>query len=69
MMDDGKPITNVKVKLIGEDGNALNILSKVSKALQRAGYDQAFIDEYQRQATAGDYDDLLQVTMTYVHVE
>ena len=30
--------TNVKVKLVGEDGNAFAILGKVIKALKRAGH-------------------------------
>jgi len=33
-----KPKTNVVVKLVGTDENAWAILSKVSKALKRAGY-------------------------------
>lgn len=62
-------MTDVKVKLIGEDGNAFAILGKVSKALRQAGYDLDFIKEYQTQAMSGDYDNLLQVTMTYVDIE
>ncbi len=61
-------ITNVEVKLLGEDGNAFFILGKVSKELQRAGYSKEFIKEYTNQATSGDYDNLLQTTMTYVKV-
>lgn len=64
-----KSMTDVKVKLIGEDGNAFAILGKVSKELRRAGYDLDFIKEYQAQAMSGDYDNLLQVTMNYVEVE
>jgi hypothetical protein len=62
------PFTDVKVKLIGEDGNAFHIIGKVSKALRKAGYDQEFIKEYQRQATSSDYNNLLQTTMCYVEV-
>ena len=64
-----QPCTNVKVKLLGEDGNAFNILGKVSKALRKAGYSENFINEYQRQAMSGDYDTLLMITMSYVEVE
>ena len=64
-----EPITNVKVKLLGEDGNAFAIMGKVSKELRKAGYDRDFIKEYQTQAMAGDYDHLLITTMTYVDVE
>jgi len=63
------PITDVKVKLLGEDGNAFYILGKVCKALRDAGYDKDFIHEYRMQAMSGDYDNLLTVTMTYVEVE
>jgi hypothetical protein len=61
-------ITDVKVKLIGEDGNAFYILGKVSKALRQAGYNEEFIKKYQEDAMSGDYDTLLQTTMTYVKV-
>lgn len=63
-----QPITNIKVKLLGEDGNAFNIISKVSKDMLRAGYSKDFVDEYKNQAMSGDYDTVLQTTMTYVKV-
>jgi hypothetical protein len=57
-----------RVKLIGEDGNAFAILGKVSKALRKAGLnDEA--KKYLDEATKGDYDNLLMVTMKYVDVE
>ena len=62
------PKTDVKVKLIGEDGNAFYILGKTIKALKKAGYDN-LAKQYEMEATAGDYDQLLQVTMKYVEVE
>ncbi len=65
----GKPITSVSVPLVGTDGNAFSILGRVCTALREAGYDEDFIDGYLEQATSGDYDNLLQVTMTYVEVE
>lgn len=58
---------DVKVKLVGEDGNAFNLLGIVSKALRRAGYGDdvaAFTDE----ATSGDYDHLLATCMKWVEV-
>lgn len=56
------------VTLIGEDGNAFSILGKVKKALKRAGYDKEYIDQYTYEATSGDYDHLLRITMNYVHI-
>ena len=60
-----KPI----VKLVGHDGNAFSILGRVKQALKRAGADKQYIDQYLSEATSGDYDHLLVVTMEYVEVE
>jgi len=60
--------TDVKVKLVGQDGNAFMILGSVTKALKRAGHED-LAKEYQKEATAGDYDHLLRTTMEYVEVE
>ncbi len=57
------------VSLIGVNGNAFFILGKVIKALKKAGYDKEFIEKYKSEATNGDYDHLLRVTMKYVNVE
>jgi len=57
------------VKLVGEDGNAFSIMGRVKKALMRAGADQEYIDRYFSEATSGDYDHLLVVSMGYVNVE
>jgi hypothetical protein len=60
--------TDVRVKLIGEDGNAFAILDLVKKSLKKAGY-QELADEYFEEATKGDYNHLLRTTMDYVIVE
>jgi hypothetical protein len=56
-----------EVSLIGQDGNAFYILGKVKKALIRAGFKEE-AEQYVKEATAGDYDHLLAVTMKYVDV-
>jgi len=56
------------VKLIGEDGNAFNILGKVVKALKNAGYSTDEVKQYQTEAMSGDYDNLLRVTMEWVEI-
>ena len=55
-----------KVKLVGEDGNAFAIMGRVSKALKRAGYPPEEVKRYRDEATSGDYDHLLMVTMEWV---
>jgi hypothetical protein len=64
-----EPVTKPTVKLIGEDGNAFAIMGRVKQALKRAGADQEYIDKYLREATSGDYDNLLAVSMEYVEVD
>ena len=59
----------VKVQLTGEDGNAFAILGKVILAMRRAGIKKGEIQAYREEATSGDYDHLLQVTMHWVEVE
>jgi len=57
----------VTVRLLGQDGNAFFILGKVSTALKKAGHKDA-AEKYMEEATSGDYDNLLRVTMQYVTV-
>ena len=63
------PTTKPTVKLIGHDGNAFSIMGRVKKALMRSEADKEYIDRYLSEATSGDYDHLLFVSMEYVDVE
>ena len=60
-----EPMTKPTVKIIGEDGNAME---SVKKALRRAGAVQEYIDKYLSEATFGDYDHFLVVSMEYDNV-
>lgn len=60
---------DVTVTLIGEDGNAFGVMARVKQALKRAGASQEELDAYFEEATSGDYDNLLRVTMRWVNVE
>ena len=59
---------NVKVKLVGHDGNAFAVLGKVAKALRDAGVPKGEVMQFQQEATAGDYDHLLQTCMRWINV-
>ena len=63
-----EPKEKPTVKLINTDGNAFAIMGRVKKALIRAGADREYVDKYLGEAMSGDYDNLLCVTMDYVHV-
>ena len=62
------PLTNAKVKLSGEDGNAFFILAKVRNAIKKSDHPE-LVDEFYKEATSGDYDNLLVTCMKYVEVE
>jgi hypothetical protein len=57
-----------RIHLLGQDGNAFAILGAVNKALRRAGVSQEERDAFMAEATAGDYDHLLQTVMRWVWV-
>ena len=62
------PITDVQVKLVGEDGNAFAILGRVTKALKRAGHGD-LANEFIEEATSGDYNHLLKTVLDYVETD
>lgn len=61
------PKTNIRVKLVGRDGNAWVIIGKVQGALMRADH-KKLAKEFQKEAMSGDYDHLLRTCMKYVEV-
>lgn len=58
----------VKVQLTGEDGNAFFIISKVRRALKRAGASEEEVKAFCDEATSGDHDNVLQTCMRWVDV-
>ena len=60
--------TNVKVKMVGEDGNAFACLGRCQQALRRAGKMEMW-DEVHKEATSGDYNHLLATIMDWFDVD
>lgn len=63
------PKYDISVKLIGENGNAFNIIGKVRKEMKRNGVSNDEIDLFINEAMSGDYNNLLRTCMKYVNVE
>ncbi len=63
-----EPTEKPTVKLIDTNGNAFAIIGRVKGALLKAGADKDYVMKYQNEVMAGDYNNLLCVTMDYVHV-
>jgi len=61
------PKTNIKLKLVGTDGNAFALMGRVTEALRKGGKAD-LIPEFRKEATSGDYDHLVQTCCDYVEV-
>ena len=59
---------DVTVQLTGEDGNAMSIIGRVSRALSRAGVSPEEEKRFQTEAMSGDYDNVLATAMKWVDV-
>lgn len=59
---------DIEVQLSGEDGNAMFIMGRVSKALKRGGAPKEDVDAFYKEAMSGDYDNVLRTCMKYVQV-
>ena len=59
---------HIEVRLVGEDGNAFFIIGKVRLALRRGGVGEEPVEAFTKEATSGDYDDLLRTVMRWVEV-
>ena len=64
--EESDSISGLKLQLIGRDGNAYSILGAASKVLKYK--DPEMYNKYYEEATSGDYNHLLQVTMRYFDV-
>jgi len=63
-----EPRYNVKVKLVGTNGNAFAIIGRVRSALKKTGATEQDLKEFTTDATSGDYDHVLQTCMKWVDV-
>ena len=64
MATQQEPITNIKLKLVGEDGNAFFIMGRARQALRRNGRAD-LIEQFTKDCTSGDYNHLLATCMRY----
>ena len=57
------------VKLVGQDGNAFNILGICRRAAVNDGWSSEEITTFMDEAMSGDYDHLLRTAMKYFDVQ
>ena len=66
-LKSSKSKSKPKVKLSGTDGNAFAIMGKVSNTLRKAGLGDQ-VEAFQKEATSGDYDNVLRTASKYCDV-
>lgn len=64
----GPRYPKIRVKLVGEDGNAFAILGRVITALKKGGAPVEDIAAFKAEAMSGDYNKLLATCMNWVDV-
>ena len=57
-----------QLNLVGQDGNAFNVLGLARRAARKAGWAKEQIDAFLKEATSGDYDNLLATCMKHFDV-
>ena len=71
-MSESTPQENTrrpKVRMVGEDGNALSILGRASRAMRKEGWTKHQIDRFVDEATSGDYNNVIGTVMKYCDVD
>ena len=68
-MSDEDDRQRPRVRLVGRDGNAFAVLAACMKAAREFGWSAEQIEEFRRDATSGNYDNLLAAAMKYFDVE
>lgn len=59
----------VVAKLVGEDGNAFNLMGIVARKMKSAGVSKEEVSNFLEEAMSGDYNELLVTCMKWVTVE
>ena len=60
---------DITVELIGQNGNAFNILGICLRAMREADLPQEERDAFEKEATSGNYDHLLATGIKWFNVE
>ncbi len=58
----------IHVQLVGQDGNAFAIIGRCLSSMRQAGLSKEERDEFQKEATSGNYNHLLITCMEWFDV-
>ena len=63
------PYQNIKIKLVGYNGNTFSILEHCFATIRSSRLPKTELDEFKKQATSGDYNNLLSTCLEWFYVE
>lgn len=63
-----EPKTDIEVQLIGQDGNAFNLVGITANELRRNGHDDYADELWSKLNDCESYDAVLQLIQSYVYV-
>ena len=67
-MNDETDKKKPELNLVGQDGNAFQVLALAQRAAKKAGWSPETIRQFMDEAASGDYDHLLQTVMRWFDV-
>lgn len=59
----------ITVQLLGQDGNAFNVLGLCKRAMERNHLPQEEINQFIKEATSGNYDHLIATVMSWFDID
>lgn len=65
---NGPKYPDIRIRLIGEDGNAFYVIGKCLNAMQDNKLPKEEIQAFKKEAMSGDYDNLLGTVMKWFDV-
>jgi len=60
---------NITIQLTGEDGNAFAILARCKIAMRRVDIDKIEVESFMKEATSGNYDNLLMTCTKWFNID
>lgn len=60
---------DIRVQLVGQDGNAFMVLGLCQRAANKAGLPKTEIDAFMQEAKSGDYNHLLATCMAWFDID
>jgi len=65
----GYDCKHIRIRLVGEDGNAASIIGRCVKAMSRNRVPKIVVEAFVKEATSGDYNNVLITVLSWFDVD